>query len=806
MPPAKPDQIWLAPPAARHWCAGRRGVLAGAAAFVVLVAGVSFAAPSLSPRVHMVHRGDLAARVISDGSADERAVLLVRASTSAAALRQAGLEVRELGVDLFEVRGAREAIDTLVRLPGVRGIEERRLLWPQLDAAGPVVRANEARVETGLTGQGVLVAVVDTGIDFRHADLRNADGTSRVAALIDMAQQPDNRHPSLGPAPGRLFLKSDIDAVLAAEQAGTQPPMVISERDTNGHGTHVAAIIASGGLATGRGLPAGRFVGIAPGAEVVAVQASRGGNTFTDSDVLAACRYVVELASRLGCPLVLNLSLGGAGGPHDGTATLEMELDTLFPADAAGRAVVIAAGNDGARDYHAALWQLDGEVILPLNVPASGATSGVVNVEIWYRGAVTLSVVSPSGAQVAIAAPGESTPGVQSRDGRAVIDNASGGPRSDGRSGVSLVLEGPMAAPPAAGVWKIHVTGQASRFDGFIIESPPGAAARFTDHVSVDDLLALPATAHNPIVVGAFVSKPTWVTVDGQTVMRKLVTGAISNFSASGPTFDGRFAPDVIAPGEFVGAAISADAPSSNPGSAFFVAGNPTLTVLDDGLHGALRGTSQAAPLVAGTLALLLQHDRMLTGGMLREILRASAHADGAAFSPRAGFGKLDVLAALRLARGMRGGAVSPTLSGVGASRDAVPPGGEPVLVTVTPRDSSGTPLGPGHAVEISASAGSPSGPVSDTGAGRYQRAFVLDAPRGAQVRIDARVDGVPLDGHPTIWVVRDRSEIGSPFVARGGCQAGPLGGGIGALLLVSLGLLLAKIRARRRPAVRSSK
>src|SRR5260370_33885638 len=106
---------------------------------------------------------------------------------------------------------------------------------------------------------------------------------------------------------------------------------MIGERDSNGHGTPVAAIAASGGLATGHGLPAGRYVGIAPGAELIVAQTTHGGSVFSDTDVLTACRFVLDRAAALGRPIVVNLSLGGEGGAHGGASSLETALDSPVP-------------------------------------------------------------------------------------------------------------------------------------------------------------------------------------------------------------------------------------------------------------------------------------------------------------------------------------------------------------------------------------------------------------------------------------------------------------------------------------------
>src|SRR5260370_8108106 len=93
---------------------------------------------------------------------------------------------------------------------------------------------------------------------------------------------------------------------------------MIGERDSNGHGTPVAAIAASGGLATGHGLPAGRYVGIAPGAELIVAQTTHGGSVFSDTDVLTACPFVLDPAAAPGRPIVGNLSLGRARATHPG--------------------------------------------------------------------------------------------------------------------------------------------------------------------------------------------------------------------------------------------------------------------------------------------------------------------------------------------------------------------------------------------------------------------------------------------------------------------------------------------------------
>jgi uncharacterized protein (TIGR03382 family) len=111
--------------------------------------------------------------------------------------------------------------------------------------------------------------------------------------------------------------------------------------------------------------------------------------------------------------------------------------------------------------------------------------------------------------------------------------------------------------------------------------------------------------------------------------------------------------------------------------------------------------------------------------------------------------------------------------------------------------------LGPGHAVDITLSAGRATGPVFDRGAGRYERSFAATAPRGTVATAEATVDGVALSAQPKVWFVVDRSEIGQPFAVRGGCDqsARPLRSGAlsAPLVLVVLVLGFAVVGRRRR-------
>ncbi|MGZ3429403.1 MAG: S8 family serine peptidase, partial [Polyangia bacterium] len=458
-------------------------------ALTLTLSADALAAPTAVGRVGLIAAGPLAADALGTGARDGRALVTVRVPGGAARLRQAGFDARLLAGDIAELRATAGELRRLLALPDVVTVEERRILRPLLDASGPAIRAPQARAETGLDGNGALVAIVDTGIDFRHADLRRADGSSRIVAILDYMNARGGLHPELPDYNGgAVWLASDIDATLAAEAGGTTAASPVNELDSNGHGTHVAGIAAANGLATGKGFPAGRYVGVAPGAGIVAIQGTHGDATFTDSDVIAGCRFAVDEGKRLGRPVVANLSLGSNAGPHDGSSDLEVALEQLFPPAEPGRALVIAAGNEGGRDQHAGAWALDGSVTVPLALASSTQPDAQLAFEVWHTGSVKISVISPAGHHYGTVDAGVVYNGPMTSEGQVLVDNgASSGPRPDGRQVASVVIEGPAGAAPAAGRWSLVLDGRAPRWDIWVSDEPSaGTPAHFVDRVAED--------------------------------------------------------------------------------------------------------------------------------------------------------------------------------------------------------------------------------------------------------------------------------------------------------------------------------
>jgi|GEM_PF-1914862 len=187
---------------------------------------------------------------------------------------------------------------------------------------------------SGFTGRGVVVGVVDSGLDWDHPDFWSSPSDTRILYIWNQTITPvggENPPPEFGY--GVEYDSSDVIA-------GTP-----REVDSTGHGTHVMGGAAGDGSATNGLEPAGRYAGLAPDAYLIPVK-----TTWLDADVVDGVDYIFRRAEALGLPCVVNLSLGSHYGPHDGTGPFEAAIANLT---GPGKMVVGAAGNSGNDPLHA---------------------------------------------------------------------------------------------------------------------------------------------------------------------------------------------------------------------------------------------------------------------------------------------------------------------------------------------------------------------------------------------------------------------------------------------------------------------
>jgi hypothetical protein len=589
------------------------------------------------------------------GDASIRA--FVRGPFDAAAARARGVAIGASGGGWTAVRlpgdvmrgipgHAPPQADLLAALPGAVAVVPSPRVRLALDAAAADMRLSLFRTVgpggvSSPAGAGVLIGIVDTGIDLAHADFRNSDGTTRIVSLWDQTS-------AAGSPPAGFDYGSEWNA--AAIDAGTVPSV-----DELGHGTHVAGIAAGNGRGGVAGLDAGKYVGVAPLATLCIVKLD-----FLDpagptaAEVADGVAYVFAKAAALGMPAVVNLSLGSHEGPHDGTSPFDEMLSSM---EGPGRIVVAAAGNEGSTAIHSRVDVPTGTTseltfFVPDYTPNDGAENDWFRLSAWHDRAdsMSLAVVTPTGATVGPVASGSFDAATPDGAVSICVGDCSmpGVPASE----LSLtVRDADAATPPRGGVWKFRVTrrvaGGSGRVDGYLTDEFLGAWAptiTWQQGAAADGTLRSPATADSVLAVGAHVTKPCWTDVNGGTTCyaSPSSTGQLAFFSSRGPRRDGVPKLDLTAPGMVIASTRSAAA-------AF-----DSFEVTPGGAHVVMMGTSIAAPMVSGAAALLLGRPGWSGAGptRLRDYLRATARADGftgAIPNNSWGYGKLDLLAAMSM-------------------------------------------------------------------------------------------------------------------------------------------------------------
>jgi subtilisin family serine protease len=559
-----------------------------------------------------------------------------------------------------------ERLDLLARTHPDWRVTWSAPLVPLLDRAAVWTRANTFRSTTGYTGKDVVVGIVDAGFDLRHADLRNADGTTRVAYFIDFAQTALGQYPDIEsrcaeelPPDGekrghcRVLGATEIDAALSGQDGAEELPT-----DDFGHGTHVAS------LAAGSGGEEKKYVGSAPGSTLILVRVGSGnGEGIDDASVLLGTDLVFSLAESEGqkhgrerLPAVVNLSLGSDFGGHDGTSALERGLAELVGPDHPGRSIVVAAGNSAALangkgtfpnplGVHTQVNVPEGESVrVPLvTMPGSSAGSeldAVMLVWIAYRSGDDLRVGLDKRSGGFVEPQGRGTNRKFDKSDVLAITIVNGALKEAGLG----ITEGNAAVVVVDGTWPvqetfaIHLEGHGTADlwvqSGGELGAGAGSLGALFPAAVKESTVALPASSPAVISVGATVNRTTWTDrVDDPIAIASFgssstdLLDSIAYFSSAGPTADQRMKPDILAPGAFVAGAMSRAAdPEINAQGMFGESGfcrPATDCATVDQTHGVAIGTSMASPVVAGAVALLLEGTPDLTQDRILTLLQA---------------------------------------------------------------------------------------------------------------------------------------------------------------------------------------
>jgi subtilisin family serine protease len=251
-----------------------------------------------------------------------------------------------------------------------------------------------------LRGQGVLIGILDSGIDYTNPIFQYADGTTRIAALWDQTIVSD-AWPE-GMFYGTEYTREQINSALKSEN----PYEIVPSKDENGHGTMVA------GIAGGREVPESNFYGVAPDAEFVVVKLKPAKKylknfffipedalCYQENDISFALEYLLSQSTQLSKPLVICVAVDTSQSSHDGRGTLSSYLSQL--ATTQGISIIVSTGNEGnaRRHYFGTINRTTGLDMVELNV---GENESGFSMELWGQrpGIFSIDILSPSGEYV----------------------------------------------------------------------------------------------------------------------------------------------------------------------------------------------------------------------------------------------------------------------------------------------------------------------------------------------------------------------------------------------------------------------
>ncbi len=499
--------------------------------------------------------------------------------------------------------------DRLSELPEVQHAALSRRAKPLLD----VVRTNQMSGSDYLgvlsgpgdgtptlgtwNGAGVVIGFVDLGIDFTHRDFINGSGTSATSRILYLWDQTRS-----GSAPSAYGYGAEYTQAQLTNYIRTGTSM--ASVDTDGHGT------ATAGCAAGNGAAANKYLGIAPAADIIEVQTD-----FSEAHIVDGVAYILQKAAALGKPAVINLSLGQSVGPHDGTDAIDQGIAALA---GPGKIIVAAAGNDGQSHIHALI-----------SVPPGGSQTVAMLVpgqdqyafmDLWHdpNDGYSVQVAGDSGAgSVSVASGGniEDTLGATTID---IYDDDPSQPTGSGGAKEIYVQATNDSTYIQQSAFYVTLTRTASSGGGSI-EGWTGPDSAVFQNGDNQHTIEEPADSPAVLAVGAYAARTTWPNASGGTSSSAFpaVLGGFAPFSSLGPTRDGRLKPNITAPGQNILTALSSFAP--NPGA---------TNLTPDQKHQSVNGTSFAAPITAGAVALLLQEHPTLTPTQVIAWFEGKARSD----------------------------------------------------------------------------------------------------------------------------------------------------------------------------------
>lgn len=482
-----------------------------------------------------------------------------------------GVDVRELSNGYAVLNVKKELIDEVANVEEIIYIEKPTALifsllrGKQASCINEVQQTFANNENNGLFGEGVIVGIADSGIDFTHEAFRNQDGTTRILNLWDQTND-------------RVYNAEEINEALKSEN----PYESVNSVDYSGHGTHVAGI-AAGNFAENKN----DNLGIATKSSLVIVKmALAGDRSFPrTTQLMEAVDYMIKVAESYKMPLAMNLSFGNSYGSHDGTSLLSTYLDSM--ADGRRVSICVGAGNEGDSAGHAG-----GYVFEPTDVEVQVSRfQKAFSIQLWknFSDEFRVQIIAPSGFIIDVTEIYNRAHKYETDETNVYVFYGTPKPYTQYQEIYFELI--PVSNYVKSGIWTIRLTPEnivTGRYDMWLPEG--GIINENTSFLRPDPdiTLTVPSTSSKVISVGAYNSS----------------NDVMASFSGRGFTREtNQVKPDIVAPGVNISSA-------SNTG------GVSVRT-----------GTSMATPFVCGSAALMMEwgivrgNDPFLYGQKLKSYL-----------------------------------------------------------------------------------------------------------------------------------------------------------------------------------------
>jgi subtilisin family serine protease len=530
----------------------------------------------------------------------------------------------------------------------------------EVSNARNTTNANSVHSGTGLsqsyTGTGVIVGIIDGGFDYTHPNFRDSNGNLRIKRVWEQNNTNGN-----SPSPfnyGSHFIGS------------SEILNEFYDVTNQSHGTHVTGIIAG----SGNGNP-NLLKGMAPDTDIILVSDGSDlvgeiAGTSNSTKLIDAINYIKNYANSVNKPVVINMSFGTNLGPHDGSDLLSTGLNSFTTNQ--GLILVKSAGNDGDQKEHVVNVFSGNQTKFILNNKNNGSSK----IDIWGS---NQGVNSAFG--ITIGVYNTSTQSFESTNVLQFIVNGNlnfqnpytlvdvdSGLLNDDNWLITLSSEiNPLNNRPHLRIScntsndttsdylvvsiqsiddTIHSWCNGCEFDNY-------TGFNFTmgdDYFSITE----PGNASGVITVGSYnVTDENLGNPSGSV-------GGLSYFSSKGPRTDFLIKPDVTAPGNRIVSSLNSFDTTYQSGGISF---SDVTNTYGTHSYGKMQGTSMAAPVVTGIVALWLQAFPQLTVNNVRSIIANTAITQSPVSDPflfygstystppnvKWGYGKINALAGMQL-------------------------------------------------------------------------------------------------------------------------------------------------------------